>query len=292
MSWKNGLAEWVEGDTAYISVVFSWMLPQVFQKCIWYKSNGYIVRVGGPALFASKKYLDGVAEIGGEVDALTKHNADATIASRGCPVGCYFCIVPKMEGKEFTLIPDFIPRPILCDNNLSALPVDYQNFIIDKYIKFGVELLDANSGFEPKMFDKGTYNRWKKINKGPWRFALDEAKEIEDVVKTMKILEREPQYKKRVYVLIGNEPKEACFERVQKVIELGGEPHVQPMIALNALEKKPMVRYDWTEQELKNMARWANRWIWRKISYSDYKNSFRNNISELENQPGLFDVTL
>ena len=71
----------------------------------------------------------------------------ATIASRGCPVGCWFCIVPKMEGKAFTTLPDFPVRPVLCDNNLSALPANYQQFIVDRYLSAGVPLLDANSGF-------------------------------------------------------------------------------------------------------------------------------------------------
>ena len=37
------------------------------------------------------------------------------------------------EGREFTLRPDFQVRPILCDNNLSALPAEYQKHIIDRY---------------------------------------------------------------------------------------------------------------------------------------------------------------
>lgn len=166
MGWSKGLAEWIEGDTAFISIAFSWKLGEAYQRAIWFREQGYHVRAGGPGLFARKKYLDGVAETSGEVEALIHHNPDATMASRGCPVGCYFCIVPKMEGKSFTLLPDFIPRPILCDNNLSALPIEYQEYIIEKYQGSGVKLLDANSGFEPRTFDEGTYRRWKVINKG------------------------------------------------------------------------------------------------------------------------------
>src|SRR3990167_6935056 len=104
--WSGGLADWVIDDTAYISVVFSWVLPKAYQRAIWYRTQGLRVRVGGPALFVhtNKKYMEPVAEIGGDVDALIRHHPQATIASRGCPVGCYFCIVPKMEGKAFTLI--------------------------------------------------------------------------------------------------------------------------------------------------------------------------------------------
>lgn len=271
MGWSNGLAEWVECNTAFLSVAFSWRLPDAYSRAVWYQSQGYVVRAGGPAVWAMPKYLADVAQIGGEIDALPHHNLQATIASRGCPVGCHFCIVPRMEGKTFTLLPDFTPRPILCDNNLSALPVDFQLYIIRRYQETKTPLLDANSGFEPRTFDVDTYHRWKAINRGHWRFAFDEMAEADDVQRTMHILRDEPASDKRVYVLIGNEPKSSCLERIIKVIEWDGEPYCQPIMALNTLVKKPQVRYDWTEQELRNMARWANRWIWRTVPFHEYK---------------------
>ena len=228
------------------------------------------MRAGGPGTFARRSYLADVAELGGEVDALVRHNPDATITSRGCPVGCYFCIVPKMEGKEFTLLPNFIPRPILCDNNLSALPIEYQEYIIEKYQKSGVILLDANSGFEPHTFDKETYIRWKAINRGRWRFGYDETSEEEYVYRMVHILKDELPWNKKIYVLIGNEPFEACYRRIMQVIEWKCEPHVQPMLALNTLVKRPIIHHDWTEQKLRDLARWSNRWIWRTVPFSEY----------------------
>lgn len=271
MGWSGGLTEWIENDTVYISVVFSWMLPKAYDRAKEMSDLGYHVRAGGSAVWVRPKYLSDVAEIGGEVDALIHHNSDATIASRGCPVGCYFCIVPTMEGKDFDLIWNFTPKPILCDNNLSGLPIEFQKHIIKKYKGTNTLLLDANSGFEPKTFDEDCYYRWKEINKGAWRFAFDEIKEEREARRTAEILENEYASKKRVYVLIGNEPIKSCYERIMKVIEWKCEPHVQPMMALNTLEKKPMIKYDWTEQKLKDMARWANRWLWRKLDLRDYK---------------------
>jgi len=282
MGWSGGLVEWTdeENKTAFLSVAFSWRLPDAFQKATWYKAQGYKVRAGGPGMFVLRNFLSDVAELGGSVDALVHHNPKATIASRGCPVGCYFCIVPKMEkppeGQDFIYLPDFEPRPILCDNNLSALPVEYQEYIIEKYKKCGVTLEDANSGFEPMSFDEGTYLRWKEINKGPWRFAYDETKEGADVYKVTQILKDEKSWNKRVYVLIGNEPYEDCLRRVYQVIEWGCEPHVQPIMSLRALKYKPMIKHDWTEKNLKDMARWANRWIWRKVpNFEDYRSDYK-----------------
>lgn len=279
--WTGGLADWHDDTTAYISVVFSWLLPEAYQRAIWYKAQGLKVRAGGPALFVNtnKKYLEEVAEIGGDVDAITHHNPMATVASRGCPVGCSFCIVPRMEGKTFTLIWDFVPRPILCDNNLSALPIDFQEFIIRRYQETGTPLLDANSGFEPRTFDEDCYHRWRGINRGPWRFAFDEMEEEEEVKRTMTILRNEPASDKRVYVLIGNEPMAACYERIIKVIEWGGEPHCQPIMTLNTLQKKPQIRHDWTEEKLMDMTRWANKWLWRKVPLLDYR------PRKMENRP-------
>jgi hypothetical protein len=283
--WVGGFAEWTEGDTAYLSIAFTWLLDKAYARALWYRALGYRVRAGGPALFLVKMQheLADVAELGGEVpDAIARHNPMATIASRGCPVGCFFCIVPAMEGREFTLLPDFPVRPILSDNNLSALPPDYQQHIIDRYISEGVPLLDANSGFEPATFTPDVYARWAPLlnaGRGPWRFALDETHELPDVLRVMKMLHAEPAKRKRVYVLIGNEPFEDCMRRIQAVIDGGCEPHVQPLMKLNALHREPWVRFDWTEQKLRDLARWANAWVWKRAPFAEYDRSM--NMSRL-----------
>jgi hypothetical protein len=200
----------------------------------------------------------------------------ATIASRGCPVGCWFCIVPKMEGRTFTLLPDFPVRPVLCDNNLSALPADYQAHIVARYIAAGVPLLDANSGFEPRTFDDEVLARWSPINRGPWRFAYDDHAEREDVRRCMTMLRAVPQRRKQVYTLIGNEPFDACMQRIQEVISWGGEPYAQPFMKLNALEKRPHVRFDWTERRLRQVQRWVNGRFWKFTNFDGYDASIRS----------------
>ena len=179
-----------------------------------------------------------------------------------------------MEGKAFTLIDDFPVRPILCDNNLSALPAEFQDHIVSRYQAENVPLLDANSGFEPRTFDEEVFHRWKPINKGAWRFALDDEGDVPHVLRVLDMLKDEPSSRKRVYVLIGNEPFEACMERIQMVIDGGAEPHVQPLMKLNALEREPWVRHDWTAELLTDVARWANRWLWRSLPFSDYQRYF------------------
>ncbi len=285
------MAEWTDEGTAFLSVAFTWKLPEARERAAWYRSLGYRVRAGGPATFRPRNFLADVAELGGTVpDAIRRHNPLATIASRGCPVGCSFCIVPKMEGKAFTLLPDFPVRPILCDNNLSALPPEYQDYIISRYQAERVQLLDANSGFEPLTFDESVYQRWKPILRGPWRFAFDEGRERADVFRVMQMLKSESPKRKRVYVLIGNEPFLECLERIYEVIAWGGEPHVQPLMKLNAIEKIPHVKFDWTARKLSDVTRWANRRIWRYAPrFEQYAGPVKSRADRYNLQTGLFE---
>jgi hypothetical protein len=270
-SWIKGVAHWREGSTAYISVAFTWRLEEAERIAEGYASVGYRVRIGGPGVFTRKSRLANIAEIGGSIpDAIARHNPNATRASYGCPVGCWFCIVPKMDGKAFTLVPDFPVRPILCDDNLSALPADYQRYIVDRYLKAGVPLLDANSGFEPATFDDEVFARWKPILKGPWRFGYDESTEGQNVERVFKMLRHVSPRKKQVYTMIGHEPFDVCMDRIKRVIAWGGEPYAQPYIKLNALVKEPQIRHDWTPQKLRWVQRWVNRHLWRKTKFEDY----------------------
>ena len=184
-------------------------------------------------------------------DAVTRHNPAATIASRGCPVGCWFCIVPAMEGREFILIDDFEPRPILCDNNLSKLPAEFQDHIGGRAISEAeVPLMDANSGFESATFDDEVL-----ASCGSPSIAVRDASPMTMSSTVRKCVASSPcsqrpvliaRKRKRVYVLIGNEPMAACLERIRDVIAWGGEPHCQPLLKLNARSRRVHgVRHDW-----------------------------------------------
>ena len=134
----------------------------------------------------------------------------------------------------------------------------------------GVTLMDCQEGFEPLTFTDEVYHRWKPNYKGPWRFAYDELKERPQVLRVMEMLKAENQKKKRVYVLIGNEPYEACMSRIYETIEKGCDPHAQAFIPLNSLDKEPQAKFDWTVQKLKDVCRWTNAWMWKKVKFEDY----------------------
>lgn len=295
-AWVGGLAEWDDGDVTYLSVAFTWLLDRAAARALVARGLGRRVVAGGPALFLAQMQheLAGLAEIKSEFpDAIAHHNPEATIASRGCPVGCGFCIVPAMEGRDFTLLPDFPVRPVLCDNNLSALPREYQEHIIRRYRETGVPLKDANSGFEPATFTPEVYARWRPLldaTRGPWRFAYDETKERHEVLAVMRMLRDVESRRKRVYVLIGNEPFEACMDRIRETIAMGCEPHVQAVMKLNALEKRPWVRHDWTARKLQDVMRWANArpQLWKRIPFEEYDRHVRKSRRRIAGDSPLF----
>lgn len=268
-----------EADLVCVSVIFSWHAPLAAEIAHRFLGKAE-VWAGGPGLFKLADWWKSrvnelqcklVLGLDGRFER-QRGSYRVTFASRGCPVNCWYCPVTPMEGREFTLYYDFEPAPILCDNNLSALPKDFQSHIVNRYLNAGVPLLDANSGFEANVFDQDTYERWKPVMRGAWRTAFDILPRHRAVQQALGILRDEPRKKKRIYVLIGNEPMESCFERATKVLEWGGEPHCQAVMPLDALNKDDFtIRYDWTISRLKHFARYFNRFLWKYTTLSDYR---------------------
>ncbi len=132
--------------------------------------------------------------------------------------------------------------------------------------------MDANSGFEPMNFNEDVYLRWKNILRGPWRFGYDYLPERSAARRMLSILRDEPSKKKRVYVMIGNEPIGACLQRATEVVEWGGEPYCQPYLEKTALSRKDYVlRYDWDADKLTHFARYFNRFLWKYAPLSEYR---------------------
>lgn len=261
-------------DLVCVSAIFSWDVRKGVQIA---RRADCEVWAGGPGFLHMADWWaqhTGNVPVVGLDHRFERQRGDYRMcfAARGCPVGCHFCGVPQLEGKQYTLDWDFEPAPILCDNNLTDEPVEFQEHIVRRYQKTGVRLLDANSGFEPKNFTEATYQRWRPILRGPWRFGYDYLPERSAVKRILNLLREEPAKKKRVYVMIGNEPFDACLQRANEVIEWGGEPYCQPFLSKTALSRKDYeLRYDWTPDKLTHFARYFNRFLWKYTPMSEYK---------------------
>lgn len=280
-------------DLVCVSAIFSWHAPIAVDAALRAKRNGAEVWAGGPGLHGVRAWFEaqtGVKPVWKPDPRFDKKPGEYRMiyAVRGCegesvddgpPVPCRWCNVPKVEGTVYLLNADFHPAPMLLDNNLSGMPVRMQEHIIARYIERGVPLLDANSGFEPGRFDEATYARWRPIMRGPWRWGFDRIDEERNARRMAGILADVPSRRKRVYAMCGNEPIETCYERAEKVIEFGGEPHVQFEIPLGARDRydvslwpeKEQPKYGWTVALGRDFARYYNSMIWKSTSLAQYK---------------------
>ncbi|MGH2365703.1 MAG: cobalamin B12-binding domain-containing protein [Chloroflexota bacterium] len=267
-------------DLVALSVIFSWHAPLARDIALRVKANSE-VWAGGPGLFALGPWWTretGLQAQRGLDDRFERQPGQykMVFASRGCPVGCWWCIVPQLEGREFTLNWDFRPAATLGDNNLSALALEFQRHIVRRYQDSGQPLIDANSGFEPSFLTEEVFDIWEPLlsrTGAPWRFAFDEEREREAVLRVIRMLRRRGVSSRRIrcYTLLGNEPIEQCLDRVWTVIAEGGEPFAAYIRQLNELGGPLKPRHDWTERLAIDAQRYINRFVWRRTPITAYR---------------------
>jgi hypothetical protein len=97
----------LDADLACLSVIFSWHAPLAREIALRMKDHAEIW-AGGPGLFALASWWrkeTGLEVVRGLDERFDKQRGhyEMTFASRGCPVNCSFCIVPRLEGISFIL---------------------------------------------------------------------------------------------------------------------------------------------------------------------------------------------
>lgn len=270
--WKHGgLAEWTEGDTVYLSVVFSWQKQDAFQRVVWHQSQGRTVRVGGPAADYDPGFFQGVGYEQGGIDALPRHNPNATFTSRGCIRNCPFCIVPVIEG-DLVELDDWPPRPIVCDNNLLACSRAHFDRVIDRLKP--VPNVDFNQGLDARLLTTHHANRLTELDLYLVRLAWDDTKNEKQFMTAFQTLRmaKIPLRKIRVYVLIGfnDTPKDALY-RLEAVRKLGIMPNPMRYQPLDSLRRNQYVSPNWTNTELNRYMRyWSNLRYVGSIPFAEF----------------------
>jgi len=254
------MADWIENDTAYISVVFSWLLQEAHQKAAWYRVQGLKVRAGGPAVMLQPEILQDLAQVNGNgVDALPHHNPLATFTSRGCPRRCPFCVVPLIEG-DITELKNWQPRPIVCDNNLLATSRKHFDRVIDKLKP--VPHVDFNQGLDARLLQPYHLERIAELDLKKVRLAWDDTaheRQVTTALHLMKIIGI-PKNKTSVYVLIGykDTPEDALY-RLTTLRKLKVSVFPMRYQPLTSVFRNQYVAPHWTEPQLQRFMRyWAN----------------------------------
>jgi hypothetical protein len=276
-------------DLYCFSVVFSWHLPELVKMVSFAKLFGE-VWIGGPAVTFhpdNARFVESETGIAPHVGLDDRFDSESgkypmVYFSRGCPAytpACGVCPVPRLEGNTFTFYPDAQPAPLLLDNNLSALPVEYQEHIISRYKDFPRKV-DANSGFEPHSFNDATLHRWKQFPLACWRFGYDDLTERDEALSMLSLLNTHDydDEKVRVYTLIGNEPIQDCYQRVREVIgPLPSAPQAHPkpqrLRPLNwrGPDGTLPCRFDWDEPTLIAFQRFYSlAAFWKRMKPSEF----------------------
>ncbi len=268
--WKKGIARWEVGKNLFMSIPFTWLLPEAKDIALNYKKGK--VFIGGPATKLIECSWAGCPE-SVPYDVLSFHNPLAVFTTRGCPNKCGFCAVPKIEG-EFRELENWKPNPVICDNNILASSKKHFERVIDQIKIF--PMIDFNQGLEAKRLTSWHIGQLKRLTKVKIRFAFDSVKYESYVMDAISCCKKSGLKDISVYTLIGykDNPKDALYrlnllkENKVTLVPMRYEP-------LDSVEKGKFVGPDWTDEELKKMVRYYFRLNWTsKVPYEEFDNHY------------------
>ncbi len=201
-----------EAKEVHVSVTFTWDIPEGKRlKRAW---EQYLpTKIGGPAFdnpggeFISGQYL----------------KKGITITTRGCPGKCWFCYVPKREGKLRTL--DIKPGYIIQDNNLLAAPKKHQQAVY-KMLKEQNRKVSFMGGLDAAYMQDWIVEELKTIPIAQVFFAFDDWKNVPCLYKCRTMLRTLRRDQLRCYVLVGqrNDTPRKAIVRLRLAWDMGYLP--------------------------------------------------------------------
>jgi hypothetical protein len=220
-------------DAVHISVTFSWDLPLAE---FLYKQWRHVApcTIGGPATGQrGEEFVPGMYLKKGYV-----------ITSRGCNNNCWFCYVPKREGKLREL--PITEGHIVTDNNLLACS--------DAHIKTVFAMLSKQKekpqftgGLEARLLKKWHAESLLELKPASMYFAYDTPADYEPLVEAGKLLHevgfKQGNHIARCYVLIGY--KGDTIERAEKRLRDTWAAGFMPMAMLYNKYEKGLHSTDW-----------------------------------------------
>ena len=225
----------VDPKEIYITSLFTWDLDKVVETARYYQRRFYNakIKIGGIAASLLPEYIKANTGIKPHVGLLNKAeicppdyshtfgrklNSSITFTSRGCIRKCRFCNVRSLE-PEFFIKEDWekdisldLPVITFWDNNWLASP----NFKSDceKLFKIGKKV-DFNQGLDARLYDEEKAKLLSKINLDPVRFAFDDIKQEDAVLKAIRIAKKYSDREIRIYVLYNfNDTPEDFYHRI------------------------------------------------------------------------------
>ncbi len=271
-------------DRFYFSVIFTWDVPDLVRAVNMARSWGKEIEVGGPAATFMHTYIHtqtGVSPHRG-LDARFERvpgQYEMTFTSRGCPHGCKFCGVKKVEPVDIEY-DDFPLAPMIGDNNLTATSWAHQELVVNKMVNFAGKI-DINSGFDVRFFTEDHLRLYSRLRlesaeRGRhWRFAFDTMEVEDDVRRVAAMMAAAGMDRHHVmfYCLIGfpGQTPDECHYRLRTIIELGFNPYPMRFTPLNSLRRN-YVASGWTEEILQRMsAYYQTPYLWMTDTWENFR---------------------
>lgn len=259
--WPKKPVSWIENRTRFVSIPFTWNLPDVREELKQLNLFYDKVVVGGPAVYLMPNFFEELPHVTVGYDMpgiLQRVNPNATRTTIGCVNRCKFCAVPTIEGR-FKPLEDWPDLPILCDNNILAAPMDHFTKVILKLRKW--ERPDFNQGLDVRILNQNHAALLATLYKPILRLAFDDPEALPYFDRAYGYLRSAGVAKRRIrcYCLIGysTTPGEA-WERCM-IVERGYKIKVLPQWyhALDALKYNTVTaeqkRLGWTDEQRKKI---------------------------------------
>lgn len=226
-----------------ISVVFTWDKPEA-ERLYWMWSKVAMTLVGGPAYGSpALDFMPG---------RFTKQGI--VITSRGCPNNCWFCRVPKLEGKP-RILPVRTGHNVF-DSNLLSMPLQHR-FEVYSMLVQQPNKVEFTGGLEAKRLTPHDARCLALLKPKSMWFAYDTSDDYEPLVEAGKLLLAEgvkPNDRQRCYVLCGF--KNDTFEKAEKRFRQAWDASFIPFAMLYR-DETGQVDETWR----KFQREWANPWI-------------------------------
>lgn len=214
INWPKGPLYWTGGKTLYVSIPFTWNLPQVRKKvtALWFPR----VIVGGPAVRLMPDYFQDLPHVtvgGDDFSVMGMISPLVTRTTSGCPNACAFCGVTRICG-EFREFDRWPSGNVLIDDNLLAASNRHFERVIDDLVVYGEA--DFNQGLDARLLTVFHAEQLRRIDKPIIRLALDSFRTADDWLIAIETLRRAgiPKSRIRSYALIGfNADPDEAWER-------------------------------------------------------------------------------
>lgn len=246
----------VHYDRIYVSKVFSFtpdVDPRNYITDLWIK--------GGTGYGIYDPLPDSIEHCVPDYDL---YNLPKDVAygflTRGCPNKCYWCVVPKKEGKihPHTDVEEIAVngrrKLILMDNNVLAHQHGLEQ--IEKMTHMDV-WVDFNQGLDARLVTPEIADMLARLK---WidsiRFGCDTPKQVEECNRAVEMLRERGCRKNFLFYTMLHGDINECYERLMFWHRKGNQYNVQaqPYIELNNPLHRP-------PQWQKDMAHWANQKI-------------------------------